>query len=212
MRALGAEVILVDQLADSIPGEVSGGDLEEVDVVTRQVVEERSAFRADQFLRRGNSNAHYFGTAAEIYEQANGKIDAFCDFAGSAGTFAGCARYFKEQRPEIRCYLVEPEGAQAIAGNDITQANHPIQGGGYAMPELALLDRSLVDDCISISGDEAIAASRRLALKEGIFAGFSSGANLAAALKLLAGPEKGSTLAIIICDSGLKYFSTELFA
>jgi cysteine synthase A len=212
MRALGAEVILVDQLADSIPGEVSGGDLNEVELITRQIVEERSAFRADQFSRSGNSRAHYLGTATEIYAQADGRIDAFCDFAGSAGTFAGCARYFKDQNPDIRCYLVEPDGAEVIAGKEVTQARHPIQGGGYAMPELALLDRSLVDACVAVSADEAIAATRLLALKEGILAGFSSGANLAAALKLLAGPEKGSTLAIIICDSGLKYFSTELFA
>ncbi len=211
MRALGAEVVLVDQLPESSPGEVSGGDLHEVEMVARRVCKERNAFRADQFLREGNSNAHYLGTAPEIYAQAHGEVDAFCDFVGSAGTFAGCARYFKEQNPDIRCYLVEPEGAQAIAGEKVTRPNHPLQGGGYAMPELHLLDRTAIDGCVSVSAEDAIAATRRLAAEEGIFAGFSSGANLAAALELLEGPEKGKTLVIIICDSGLKYLSTALW-
>lgn len=211
MRALGAEIVLVDQLPESRPGEVSGGDLHEVEVVALRIAKERHAFRVDQFLRDGNSNAHYLGTAPEIFSQAHGEVDVFCDFAGSAGTFAGCARYFKEQNPDIRCYVVEPEGAEAIAGKKVTSPNHPIQGGGYAMSDLPLLDRTAIDGCVSVSAEDAIAATRRLAAEEGIFAGFSSGANLAAALELLAGPEKGKTVAIIICDSGLKYLSTGLW-
>jgi len=211
MRALGAEVVLVDQLPESRPGEVSGRDLQEVEVVARRITKERGAFRADQFLLQGNSNAHYQGTAAEIFAQTGGEIDAFCDFAGSAGTFAGCARYFKEQNPDIRCYLVEPDGAEAIAGKEVTRPNHPIQGGGYSMPDPHLLEGIAIDACLSVSAEDAIAATRRLAEEEGIFAGFSSGANLAAALELLAGPEKGKTLVIIICDSGLKYLSTGLW-
>ncbi len=211
MSALGAEVILVDQLPGSVPGQVSGGDLEEVEKVTRQIVRQRKAFRADQFRLKGSFRAHYLHTGPEILRQAGGRIGAFCDFAGTAGTFAGCAAAFKEHDPSIRCYLVEPAGAAVLAGGPATNPNHRIQGGGYAMPELPLLNRDHVDGYLTVSDEAAIDATRRLARQESIFAGFSSGANLAAALQLLDGPCEGQNVAIIMCDSGLKYLSTDLW-
>ena len=90
-------------------------------------------------------------------------------------------------------------------------SSHVIQGGGYSMRELAFLRREYIDGYIAIRDDEAIAAARRLAAEEGIFAGFSSGANLAAAIHLLQGPCRGEVVAIIINDSGLKYLSTDLW-
>ena len=211
MRALGAEVILVPQCADSRPGEVSGADLQLVDEEATRLTRERNAFRADQFVQPGNRAAHYDGTAAEIWRQSDRSITAFCDFAGSGGTFAGCAAYFKDQNPDIRCFVVEPEGAAALAGEAITMPDHPIQGGGYSMPELAQLDDITPDGYLKVSSVEAIDCARRLAREEGIFAGFSSGANLAAALQLLNGPMPGATIAIIACDSGMKYLSTDLW-
>ncbi len=210
MRALGAEVVLVDQLPDSIPGQVSGGDLAEVEKAAQAIVRERGAFRADQFQLESAFRAHLQGTGPEIWEQAGG-IDGFCDFVGSGGTFAGCAAAFKERDPAVKCYVVEPEGAAALAEGSVTAPNHRIQGGGYSMPDLKFLNRNHIDGFLKVSDDEAIACARRLAREEGVFGGFSSGANLAAALQLLEGPMRGMTVAMIVCDSGLKYLSTDLW-
>ena len=114
-------------------------------------------------------------------------------------------------KPSIRCYVVEPEGAAAIAGKPVTQAEHPIQGGGYAMPDLQFLRGVPVDGYLQVSGSEASGAVRALARDEGIFGGFSSGANVAAALRLLRREMRGKTIAVMICDSGLKYLSTDLW-
>ncbi len=211
MRALGAEVVLVDQAPGSRPGEVSGADLALVDAEATKLTRERHAFRADQFEHAGNRNAHYLGTGPEIWAQSGGSVTAFCDFAGSGGTFAGCAQFFREQNAGIRCYLVEPEEAAVLSGAAVANPDHPIQGGGYAMESLAQLDGVAPDGYLGVSGQDAIDGARRLAREEGIFAGYSSGANLAAALKLLAGPMPGATIAIVACDSGLKYLSTTLW-
>lgn len=210
MRALGAEVVLVEQGADGIAGQVSGADLALVEERTRQIVLERGAFRADQFRRDGNWHAHRDGTAQEFLRQA-GHIDAFCDFVGSGGTLAGCAAGFKTHDARIRCYAVEPAGAAVLAGNRVVEAGHRIQGGGYAMKDLVFLNRGQIDGYLQVTDQQAIAAARLLARKEGIFGGFSAGANLAAALQLLAGPLKGGTVAFVVCDSGLKYLSTDLW-
>jgi cysteine synthase A len=211
MAALGAEVILVDQLPTSKPGQVSGGDLELVEQETQRLVRERGAFRADQFHLQGNLRAHYLHTGPEIIAQTGGHFDAFCDFAGTGGSFAGCAAVFKEHNPAIQCFLVEPVGAAVLAGQSVTNPNHRIQGGGYSMPELPLIRREHVDGYLQVQDEEAMRTARALAKKEGIFAGFSSGANVAAALQLLRGPCQGKTVVVLLNDSGLKYLSTDLW-
>lgn len=211
MAAFGAEVVLVDQLAESTPGQVSGGDLALVEAETERIVRARRAFRADQFQLEGNLRAHYLHTAPEFLEQSGGSIQAFCDFVGSGGTFSGCAQAFKEHDPTIRCFVVEPTGAAVLSGEEVTDPSHRIQGGGYSMADLPLLKPELIDGFMVVSDEEAMDASRRLAIEEGIFAGFSSGANAAAALQLLQGPCRGETVAIVMCDSGLKYLSTDLW-
>ncbi|TIS50092.1 PLP-dependent cysteine synthase family protein [Mesorhizobium sp.] len=212
MRALGAEVILVDQLPGSVPGQVSGGDLALVEQTAKAVTAERGAYRADQFVREGNWLAHYRGTGPEIWDASHGAVDVFVDFIGSGGTYSGVTKALKERNPRIKCFVVEPQGAAAAAGETITQAEHPIQGGGYAMPDLAFLKSIPVDGYLQVSGDEARRTTRLLAWSEGIFGGFSSGANVAAALHLLSGEESGKTIAVVICDSGLKYLSTDLWS
>ena len=212
MAALGAEVVLVEQSEGSIPGQVSGDDLALVEAATQRIVEERGAFRADQFGNQSNFRAHYLHTAPEMLRQSDGQIDAFCDFAGSGGTFSGCAAALKEFNPTIQCFVVEPEGAAVLAGQNATRPGHRIQGGGYSMPELALVNRAHIDGFIQVSDEAAMEGARRLAKEEGIFGGFSSGANLAAALQLLENEMAGKTVAILIPDSGLKYLSTGLWA
>jgi len=210
MRALGAEVILVDQAPGSPPGQVSGKDLELVEERTREVVRELGAFRADQFNLEGNVRAHEYGTGEEIWEQTEGRLDGFVDFAGTGGTFAGCSRALKKHNPDIRCYLLEPATAPWLGGGKVTKPNHRIQGGGYCR-NLDFIDPSLVTEYLTVTDEEAMEGARALALHEGIFGGFSTGAHVFAAARLLRGKEKGNILAFLVCDSGLKYVSTDLY-
>jgi cysteine synthase A len=211
MKAFGAEVILIDQLPGSKPGQVSGGDLELVIEATERITKERNAFRADQFRLPGSARAHYLHTAREILRQAQGKVDVFCDFVGTGSSFGGCAAAFKEHDPNILCYIVEPAGAAILAGKPVTNPNHRLQGGGYSMSDLPLINKDLIDGYLQVTDEEAIEVTRRLAKEEGIFAGFSSGTNVAAAMQLLRTTGRGKTIVILLCDSGLKYLSTDLW-
>ncbi|MEV7044552.1 cysteine synthase family protein [Amycolatopsis sp. NPDC051061] len=211
IAALGAEVVLVDQAPGSVPGRVSGADLTLVEAEARRITETRGAFRSDQFENRGNVDAHRTGTGPEIWEQAGGELDAFADFVGTGGCLAGVTLALKERNPSIRCYAVEPDGAAALAGEDTSRPNHPIQGGGFGRADLTHLHDVPLDGYLQVTGDEARNTARLLATREGIFAGCSAGANVAAALRLLRGDLAGGTVAVVIPDSGLKYLSTDLW-
>ena len=211
MTALGAEVVLVDQMDGSSPGHVTGDDLALVEQAAQRITLERRAFRADQFRLPGNANAHEYGTGRELWDQSAGTIDLFCEFVGTGGTFAGVARYLKAQNPEIKCFLVEPEGAAALAGKEVVNPSHRIQGGGYAMGHLVGVEEVLVDGMLEVSDEAAIETSRRLAQREGIFAGFSAGACISAVEQLLSTEYKGATAAVVLADSGMKYLSTDLW-
>jgi len=211
MEALGAKVVLVDQEDGSIPGNVTKTDLELSEQEAVRLTEEHEAFRIDQWHRHGNFRSHYLGTGPEIWAQSGGIITGFCDFIGSGGTFGGCTAYFKEQNPDIKCYAVEPDGNAVLAGQDSINPSHPIQGGGYGRTELDHLDGIKPDGYIQITGNASKEAARLLAKTEGIFAGFSTGANIAAAIQLLEGDLAGGIIAVVINDTGLKYLSTDLW-
>jgi cysteine synthase A len=210
MRALGAEVILVEQGEGSKGGHVSGDDLALVEEVAARTARDRGAFRADQFRLDGNPAAHE-DTAAEIWEQTDGDVDVVCEFVGTGGTLAGIARAFRSLDPSIACYAIEPAGAAVLAGEPLIRSGHRIQGGGYAMASLPLLDRDLIDGFVQVSDVDAIDGARRLARTEGIFAGFSAGACVTAAERLLDGPHVGATIVVVLADSGMKYLSTDLW-
>lgn len=210
MKALGAEVVLVDQMPDSVKGQVSGADLALVEETAKKITAERGAFRADQFRLEAAVHAHELHTAEEMWEQCDGNIDVFVDFVGSGTTFQGCAKALKKHKKDIRCYVVEPANAAHYAGGTITDGAHKIQGGGYSM-ELPLLDRSLIDGLVQVTDEEATETARTLARIEGAFVGFSSGANVCAAIKLLKGDERGKNIVLTLNDSGLKYLSTDLY-
>jgi cysteine synthase A len=210
MRALGAEVVLVPQAQGGVPGQVTGADLALVAAETDRITAARGAFRADQFANPGNPLAHEMQTAAELWAQSGGTITAFCDFAGSGGTLAGVARALFPHG--VRGWAIEPAGAAVLAGGAASAPDHPIQGGGYAMGDLPHLAGVPLAGHLTVTGVQARDMARRLARREGIFGGYSAGANLAGAAQLLAGPERGGTIAIIICDSGLKYLSTDLWS
>ncbi|MFW2543137.1 PLP-dependent cysteine synthase family protein [Primorskyibacter sp. 2E107] len=209
MRALGAEVVIVPQNPGGTPGQVSGADLACVEAAAQRITAERGAFRADQFAHAANPAAHETGTGPEIWDQSDGVVTAFCDFAGSGGTLGGAARFFA--RHGVRCYAVEPEGAEVIAGGRSDRPDHPIQGGGYMMADLDHLRGAPLAGHVTVSGAQARLHARLLAQCEGIFGGYSSGANLFAAAALLRERERGGCVAIVICDSGLKYLSTDLW-
>src|SRR5665648_1066743 len=116
MKALGAEVILVDQMPDSIKGQVSGDDLALVEERTKQIVEERNAFRADQFSLKSCNHAHEYYTGEEMWEQMGGNVDVFVDFLGSGSTFSGCAKTLKKHNSSIRCYVADQAEYWAIVG------------------------------------------------------------------------------------------------
>ena len=211
MRAMGAEVILVEQNQGSLDGHVTGDDLGLVEAVAARIASEREAFRADQFHLPGNPAAHNDGTAAELWRQSCGAVDVFCEFVGTGGTFAGIAGFLKAQKPSIACYIVEPAGAAVLSGEPLSNPSHRIQGGGYSMSQLPLIDATAIDGFLTVNDADAIAATRRLAREEGIFAGFSAGAAVAAAEQLLRGEHAGQTVAIVLADSGMKYLSTDLW-
>jgi cysteine synthase A len=213
MEALGARVELVPQAPGSPPGQVSGEDLELVRLRTEALTQELGAYRCDQFRDEANVRAHELGTAEEIWGDLAGKINTFCDFVGSGGTFVGVSRGLKRRDASIRCHAVEPSTAPVLSGKPVTRANHKIQGGGYSM-QLPLWDERLVDGTVIVTDEEAIHWARELGRVEGIFGGFSSGANLAAAMRLLQASQASADPArvvFLVNDSGLKYLSTDLW-
>jgi len=210
ITALGGEVILVDQAPNSVKGKVSGEDLELVERETMRILEETGAFYLDQFHNLDNGRAQECA-GQELWDQSGGIIEVFADYIGTGGTFGGYSTVLKRNNPAIRCYAVEPYG-NAFYGDEIVEGQkHGIQGGGYAK-EMPNASPALVDGSIVVTDAEAIEMTHLLAKKEGIFAGFSSGANFMAATKLLQGAEKGKNIGIVINDCGLKYMSTSLWA
>lgn len=212
MRAMGAEVVLVDQAPGGTPGNVSAADLAQVEAEVERIVLHRGALRADQFRRAGNWMSHYEHTAKEIWETTEGKFTAFVDFVGSGGTFAGVTKYIKERSSDIGCYVVEPVGAAILGTGKVTNPHHPIQGGGYAYDDLAFMVGVTPDGYLTVDGAAATQMARDLARVEGVFGGFSTGANCAAAAELLRTSQRGGTVVFLACDSGLKYLSTDLWA
>jgi len=208
-QAFGAKVVRVDQAPDSKPGLVSSADMDLVIAETERLTKELGAFRVGQFYNSDNALAQET-TGEEMWKQSEGKIDAIADFIGTGGGFTGIAASMRRHNPDIRCYVVEPVNVPYYGEGSPKEGSHRIQGGGYGR-EIPFLDRSLITDTLFVSDDEAIEGARLLSSIEGIFCGFSSGAHAAAAGKLLSGPEKGKTVAIVICDTGLKYLSTNLY-
>jgi len=208
--ALGGEVVLVDQAPNSVKGKVSGEDLELVERETMRILEETGAFYLNQFNNLDNGRAQE-RAGQEMWDQSGGAIEVFADYIGTGGTFGGYSAALKRNNPQIRCYAVEPYG-NAFYGDEIIEGQkHGIQGGGYAK-EMPNAPPSLLEGSVVVTDAEAVEMTHLLAEKEGIFAGFSSGANFMAAVKLLQGAEKGKNIGIVINDCGLKYMSTSLWS
>jgi cysteine synthase A len=210
LRALGAELELVPQVGGPRPGRVSREDLEAVEARAAELVEQLGAFRPDQFENPANLHAHELGTGPEIWEQTGGRVDFWVASVGTAGTFAGVARVLKLRDPRVRCLAAEPATAPALAGGPITDTCHRLEGTGYARVP-PLWDPSVCDGFLAVTNEAAMESARRLATREGIFCGFSSGANVAAALQVAALADPGAVVVTLVADTGLKYLSTDLF-
>ncbi|EAX47485.1 Pyridoxal-5'-phosphate-dependent enzyme, beta subunit [Thermosinus carboxydivorans Nor1] len=210
LQALGAKVELVPQGPGGKPGQVTGQDLKLVEERGRQIAQELQAFFVDQFHNPSNVAAHAATTGQEIWDQLEGKIDIFLDVVGTAGTFVGVASTLKAKNPAIRCLAVEPASAPVLAGKPVTSPQHKLQGSSYAMIP-GLWRQDLCDGYLTVTDEEAVATARRLAAEEGLLVGYTAGGNVAAALKLAKECAPGTTIVTILCDSGMKYLSSDLF-
>lgn len=165
----------------------------------------QNAFLASQFTNPANVQAHYLGTAPEIWEQSKADVDIFVTGVGTGGTITGIARYLKEKNPDVKIVGVEPARSPLLS-KGIAGA-HGIQGiGANFIPEI--LDRSLLDEILTVTDEEAIAFAKFLQKDEGVFVGISSGANVAAAVRLAKRQENaGKRIVTIFPDSGDRYLS-----
>jgi cysteine synthase A len=210
LEALGAEVVLVPQHPGGKPGQVTGEDLKLVEDHGKKLADQLKAYFVNQFNNASNPAAHAQTTAAEIISQLNGKVDIFLDVVGTGGTFVGTASALKLHNPAIKCLALEPATAPILAGKPVTNPQHKLQGSSYAMiPPLWKPD--ICDGYLTISDDEAIMMARLLASREGILVGYTAGANVAAALKIAQDCPLGTNIVTILCDSGMKYLSSDLF-
>lgn len=167
------------------------------------------AVMPSQFENPANPAIHEATTAEEIWRDTGGEVDAVVSGVGTGGTFTGCARVLKSKKPSLKMFAVEPEDSAVLAGGE--PGPHMIQGIGTGyIPEN--MDRSLMDAAIPVSNEDAIETSRRLARTEGIPVGISSGATLAAGLRVAKMPEmKSKTIVVIIPSFAERYVSTALF-
>ena len=200
LKAYGAEIVLTEgakgmkgaiEKAEQLAGEIPG------------------AFIPGQFENPANSAAHRSSTGPEIWEDTEGKVDIFVAGVGTGGTLTGVGEYLKAKNPQIRIVAVEPSDSPVLSEGK--SGPHKLQGiGAGFVPEV--LNTDIYDEIIQIRSEEAYAASKLLAKKEGVLVGISSGAALYAAFELARRPEnKGKTIVALLPDSGDRYYSTPLF-
>jgi cysteine synthase A len=201
LKMLGAEIVLTPGV-EGMKGAI--GKAQELHS------EIPGSFMPQQFENPANPDAHRKNTAEEIWRDTQGKPDILVAGVGTGGTIAGIASVIKSRRPSFKAIAVEPQASPVLSGGQASP--HKIQGIGAGFVP-GLLDRSLIDEIVQVSNDDAFAAAKRLAKEEGILAGISSGAAVSAALTVAARPEnRGKTVVIILPDTCERYLSTNLFA
>jgi cysteine synthase A len=203
MKALGATLTLVP----SEGGRITPGLFVSMLALTKRLIAERGAYWTDQF-NNPDQSAGYHALADEVWAQTDGRVDAFVHVVGTSGSLTGTATRLRGHQMSIRVTAVEPSTSAVLSGGP--PGAHRIEGTGTGRVP-PHFERALVDDFESVSTEDAEAMARRLSREEAIFAGTSSGANVAAALRVAARLGKGKTVVTLAVDSGLKYVSTELY-
>jgi len=200
LRAYGAEVRETPSL---------GGMTEAVELA-EEICKQRKGFMPQQFSNPANPEAHRRTTAEEIWRDTDGEIGAFVAGVGTGGTITGVGQVLRERSPETLIVAVEPETSPVLSGG--VPGPHKIQGiGAGFVPEV--LDRSVIDEVVSVGDEDALETARLVAQREGVLAGISAGANVKAALEVAARPEmKGKRVVTIVCDSGERYVSLPFFS
>ncbi|MCQ9353152.1 cysteine synthase A [Corynebacterium sp. 153RC1] len=200
LRAYGAEIVLT-------PG--AAGMQGAVDKANEILAEREGSILARQFANEANPEIHRKTTGEEIWNDTDGNIDIFVAGVGTGGTLTGAGETLKGHNPDIKVYAVEPSASPLLTEGKA--GPHKIQGmGANFIPEV--LNRKIYEDVLTVSNEDAIETSRKLATEEGILGGISAGANVKAALELAARPEnEGKTIVTVIPDFGERYVSTVLF-
>ena len=207
LAALGAKIVLTPG-AEGMRGAIAKA--------TEIVGQTQNAYMPQQFDNPANPQVHRETTAEEIWRDTDGKVDIFVSGVGTGGTITGVGQVLKLRRPGVRVVAVEPQNSpvitQKMAGQELKPGPHMIQGIGAGFIP-SILDLSVIDEVIMVTNDDAISHGRRLATEEGIFAGISSGAAVAASLELARRPEnKGKLIVCILPSTGERYLSTALYA
>lgn len=200
LKAYGAELVLTDPYK---------GMTEAVATAQRIAAETPGAVLARQFESEANAAIHRRTTAEEIWRDTEGRVDWFVAGSGTGGTITGVAQVLKERNPAVKVVLVEPADSPVISEG--RAGGHRIQGiGPNFVPDV--LDRSVVDEVVTVAFDDAIDVARRLATREGILAGMSAGAAVWAALQIAAREDAaGARIVVVVPDSGERYLSTALY-
>lgn len=204
MAALGAELTIVS----SVGGGMDAALTRNMIAAAGAIAEETGAFWTDQ-LNNTDQLAAYHAMAEEIWQQAGGRVDAFVQSTGTAASVRGVADGLRRRNPRVRIVAVEPKESAVLSGGP--SGAHRIEGvgAGFVVP---LWQPGIADEIATVSTEEAMAMARRLARAEALFAGTSTGANLVAALDLGRRLGPGATVVTVMCDSGVKYLSTPLYA
>lgn len=200
LAALGAELVLTPA-SEGMSGAIRRAD--------ELAVETEGSFIPGQFVNPANPDVHERTTGPEIIADTDGKVDIFVSAVGTGGTITGVGRALKKHNPDIKIVAVEPYDSPVLSGGKA--GPHKLQGiGAGFVPDI--LDTDLIDEIITVKTEEAYAAARKSAGREGVLVGISSGAALHAASLLAKRPEnKGKRIVVLLPDTGERYLSTDLF-
>lgn len=200
LKAYGAKVVLTEK---------EKGMAGAIDKAKEIVRENKNAFLCGQFENKANTLAHFESTGPEIYKDIGGKIGYFVSCVGTGGTLSGAGGFLKSKNPDIKVIAVEPETSAVLSGKD--SGAHKIQGIGAGFVP-AILEKDIIDKIVTVSNEDAFKYSKIFAKTEGVLVGISSGAALCATVKLSKLYNiKDKGVAVILPDSGDRYYSTELF-